>query len=375
MFNNAKKDLFLTEAKTLFKETSNKFITSSMSGSSSKNIYCKSSSDENNPLDVTTNNTYYYIETNSTGNITKFVVWNDSNYLVKQTGDDIKITSLDSVSVGEESLKNIKCSDTDILEKLGVTSKLNGSYTLSTDSSLYSDKSRLSISLKSSSNEYEFDKVKYVVYRKITKASSGNVDNNFVNIKEVTLDNKSENFAFSFIDTDYDNTCSSAEYKIEAYTLGNIKIGEASTDYNYCFVAGTKVKTENGFKNIEDIKVGEKVYSYNLDNNELELKTVINVIVSSTLDTYKMTIGGKVVEMSPRHELYIIDKGWVRAFNVKVGDWMLSSDNEKIEITNIEYVKYDEPIKTYNFTVDGNSNYFVTDIQVLVHNAPSASCD
>ena len=118
MFNNAKKDLFLTEAKTLFKETSNKFITSSMSGSSSKNIYCKSSSDENNPLDVTTNNTYYYIETNSTGNITKFVVWNDSNYIVKQTGDDIKITSLDSVSV-EESLKDIKCSDTNILEKLG----------------------------------------------------------------------------------------------------------------------------------------------------------------------------------------------------------------------------------------------------------------
>ena len=374
MFNNAKKDLFLTEAKTLFKETSNKFITSSMSGNSSKNIYCKSSSDENNPLDVTTNNTYYYIETNSTGNITKFVVWNDSNYIVKQTGDDIKITSLDTVSV-DESFKDIKCSDTNILEKLGVTSKLNGSYTLSTDSGLYSGKSRLSISLKSSSNEYEFDKVKYVVYRKITKASSGNVDNNFVNIKEVTLDNKSENFAFSFIDTDYDNTCSSAEYKIEAYTLSNIKIGETSTDYNYCFVAGTKVKTENGFKNIEDIKVGEKVYSYNLDNNELELKTVINVIVSSTLDTYKMTIGGKVVEMSPRHELYIIDKGWVRAFNVKVGDWMLSSDNEKIEITNIEYIKYDEPIKTYNFTVDGNSNYFVTDIQVLVHNIPSASCD
>ena len=46
---------------------------------------------------------------------------------------------------------------------------------------------------------------------------------------------------------------------------------------------------------------------------------------------------------------------------------------EKIEITNIEYKKYDEPINTYNLTVDGNSNYFVTDIQVLVHNVPSLS--
>lgn len=84
-----------------------------------------------------------------------------------------------------------------------------------------------------------------------------------------------------------------------------------------------------------------------------------------------MTIGNKTIEMSPKHELYIIDKGWVRAYDVKSGDNMLSINGKKIEITNIEYKKYDEPIKTYNLTVEGNSNYFVTDIQVLVHNAGS----
>ncbi len=114
MFNSAKKNLFLTEAKTLFKETSNKFISSSMGDS--KNVYCKSLSDENNPLDVTTSNTYYYIETNSTGKITKFIVWNSSNYLIKKTGDDIKINDLDSVSEGEDSLKEITCAN--VLSKL-----------------------------------------------------------------------------------------------------------------------------------------------------------------------------------------------------------------------------------------------------------------
>ena len=53
---------------------------------------------------------------------------------------------------------------------------------------------------------------------------------------------------------------------------------------------------------------------------------------------------------------------------------MLSINGEKIEITNIEYIKYDKPIQTYNLTVEGNSNYFVTDIQVLVHNMPSTIC-
>ena len=36
-----------------------------------------------------------------------------------------------------------------------------------------------------------------------------------------------------------------------------------------------------------------------------------------------------------------------------------------------EYKKYDSPIDTYNLTIEGNNNYFVTDIQVLVHNAAS----
>ena len=158
-------------------------------------------------------------------------------------------------------------------------------------------------------------------------------------------------------------------YKVEAYTENNLKIGEKEFAHLfYCFVAGTKVKTENGFKNIEDIKIGEKVYSFNLDNNEIELKEVLELIHSSAKDTYKLTIGGKTVEMTSKHQVYIVDKGWTRAYNIKIGDMMLSASGDKVKITNIEHIKYDEPINTYNLAVEDNSNYFVTDIQVLVHN-------
>lgn len=70
-------------------------------------------------------------------------------------------------------------------------------------------------------------------------------------------------------------------YKILAYNTNNGKlIKETIVSENFCFVAGTKVLTENGYKNIEDIKISDKVYSYNLNNNELELKEVINTIIS-----------------------------------------------------------------------------------------------
>ena len=133
----------------------------------------------------------------------------------------------------------------------------------------------------------------------------------------------------------------------------------------------TIIPTPEGEKRIGDLKIGDYVYSFNLDANSLELKKVTNSIISQTLETYIMTIGNKTFEVTPRHQLYIIDKGWTRAYDVKIGDKMLDANGKEIIINNIVNKKYGTPIKTYNLTIEGNNNYFVTDIQVLVHNVGS----
>lgn len=363
MFNNAKKDLFLTEAKNVFKESSSKYITDNMHNSKEGNVYCKSGTDSKNPLDIESSDTYYYIEKDNMGKTVKFVVWNKSGYVTKITGSDIALDSVNGETVSEGTTSNITCEN--VLANLEVEPKLNGTYTITASATYPSSSSTINVSIDSSNITNEFDKVRYILYRK-------NVNEEYIKVNEFVQTNKSENFKLVYQDYGYSDTPFwHLYYKVEAYTDTNLKIGEQEFERAYCFVAGTKVKTENGYKNIEDIKIGEKVYSYNLENNELELKEVIDTIQSSTIDTYKMTIGGKTVEMSPRHQIYIVDKGWTRAYDVKSGDMMLSMSGEKVKITNIEYRKYDTPIKTYNLTVEGNSNYFVTDIQVLVHNAPS----
>lgn len=375
MFTKAKKDLFLTEVKTLYKESANKFISNSMIGSGSQNIYCKSESDNISPLDVTTSDVYYYIEKDSSGVTKKIIVWNSQGFVSKQVGDKVNLNDITLESLDEIDTTGVTCDN--VLTKLNVVPKLSKSYSIVASTSSSTEGVGVNTFIYNASTNPDFDKVKYVIYRKIDKLfKAGGVlesDTEFKKVDEIVQTNKSEDFALKYTDSELDPQYVIVDYRVEAFTEYGIKIGEISTNYTYCFVAGTKVKTENGFKNIEDIKVGEKVYSYNLENNELELKKVLHIIESSTIDTYKMTIGGKTVEMSPKHQIYIIDKGWARAYDVKTGDLMLSSNNEKIEITNIEYIKYDTPIKTYNLTVDGNSNYFVTDIQVLVHNLPSAS--
>ena len=359
MFNKAKKDTFLTEAKNIFKESANKYISDNMHNSNEGNIYCKSETDSKNPLDMDIGDTYYYIEKDNTGKTIKFVVWNSSGYVTKIVGDNVMLNDVTNDNMTESSVRDITCNN--VLTNLEVDNTPKRSYEIVINVNL----AVLNIELKSLDGKFDQDNIKYIIYR-------GTNTGGYQKINEVTQTNKSNNFSFNYNDHGgYYNSSHVTKYKVEAYTKDNKKIAEKEYIFEYCFVAGTKVKTENGYKNIEDIKIGEKVYSYNLDNNELELKEVIDTIRSSTIDTYKMTIGDKTVEMSPRHQIYIIDKGWTRVYDVKSGDMMLSINGEKIKITNIEYKKYDEPIKTYNLTVEGNSNYFVTNIQVLVHNAPS----
>ena len=359
MFNESKEKIFLTESKSVFKEAINQTI---KDRNFSDVIYCKSMNDEVNPLDMSGRDIYYYIKANVNDNTGTIIVWDNERY-AKYKGDKLDPSVLDNAEKITDDIRNATCDN--IAEAVGLVDKISDTYKV-TGSAEYSNL-KMSVSIKvnmENMNDSTIDKVKYFISKKLKDETE------FTEIDTYVATNKSEKFEYSF----EDNTNvmeSGTEYKVIAYTEDGREIDESIFNYDYCFVAGTKVKTENGFKNIEDIKVGEIIYSYNLDNNNLELKKVLDTIKSSTIDTYKVTIGDKEVEMSPKHQIYIIDKGWVRAYNLKVGDKLLDINGKEVSITKIEYKKYDKPIDTYNLTVEGNGNYFVTNIQVLVHNAPS----
>ncbi len=364
MFNDAKKNSFLTEAKTVFNEAGKKYISDSItSPSNNEYIYCKSKTDSLNPLSLSGRGINYYIKTDSNGNVNTVVVWDDERYIAKKDSK-IDATGLTDSKDITDDIKNATC-DT-IAEVVGLVDNIKPEYKV-TGSAIFNDREHLSLSIKMNNmNDSTFSKVKYVISRKLEYEST------YIKINEYVATNKSEGFSYVLLDETSPYSMDT-KYQVVAYTDDNRKIDETIVSYVYCFVAGTKVKTENGFKNIEDIKIGDKVYSYNLNNNSLELKKVLNTIKSNTIDTYKVTIDDKTVEMSPKHQLYIIDKGWTRAYDLKVNDKLLNVNGKQVSITKIEYKKYDSPIDTYNLTIEGNNNYFVTDIQVLVHNAGSRS--
>ena len=79
-----------------------------------------------------------------------------------------------------------------------------------------------------------------------------------------------------------------------------------------CFVAGTKVDTPDGPRNIEDIRPGDKVLS------AAGVDEVVAVSKSEATETIK--ING--IECTLSHP-FMTDRGWVKAQNLEVGDGLL----------------------------------------------------
>ena len=173
-------------------------------------------------------------------------------------------------------------------------------------------------------------------------------------------------------------TTSGGETEADLTSITTNKTVYAKYDEEYeesvCFVAGTKVLTENGLVNIEEVKVGMKVYSYNETTGEVELKTVKQTFINpADKDMTKVTVNGEVIESTSGHEYYEVNKGWTSAKDLQKGDVVLNSNNEEVVVEKVETTVFTgtELNTVYNMEVEDNHNYYVGENNILVHNTGS----
>lgn len=156
-----------------------------------------------------------------------------------------------------------------------------------------------------------------------------------------------------------------------ADAAGNVGAGylEGADKYFECFVAGTPVSTVEGLRNIEDLKVGDIVLTYNLETQKAEEKEIVHTIESEDNVLVNITLeNGEKLQNTPLHPYYISEKGWIEAENLKAGDILLTQENGKVKIAKVEIETLKEPVKVYNIETADNHNYFVGTSKILVHN-------
>ncbi|PYI56314.1 polymorphic toxin-type HINT domain-containing protein [Paenibacillus flagellatus] len=137
-----------------------------------------------------------------------------------------------------------------------------------------------------------------------------------------------------------------------------------------CFTSGTKVLTDEGEKNIEDIEVGDKVLAKDENNpsGELAYKEVTALYRNQRDDIIKLHVGEQIIETTDNHPFWVEGKGWVFAGELQVGDKLQKADESNLTIDKVEFIKLDKPVTVYNFTVADFHTYYVTDIGIWVHN-------
>jgi len=103
------------------------------------------------------------------------------------------------------------------------------------------------------------------------------------------------------------------EFKRDCKTLPKPK----AVIVDECFPAGTGVLTPNGYVNIEEIKVGDKVIS------AVGEDVVYHVGNRITDELCQIKINGQIITTTPDHRFLVSERGWVRAQNLQLNDELL----------------------------------------------------
>ena len=138
-----------------------------------------------------------------------------------------------------------------------------------------------------------------------------------------------------------------------------------------CFIKGTLLLTPDGYKRIEDFKVGDRILS--ADENDPECKVAAQY-VEDVFERFglitRVHLAGQQICLTPDHPVFVPGRGWVQAGELVSGNRVLSHDGQLVAV---DYVEADDRLHTlYNLSITEFHTFFVGDAHwgftVWVHN-------
>ena len=135
-----------------------------------------------------------------------------------------------------------------------------------------------------------------------------------------------------------------------------------------CFTEDTLVLTEDGLVEIDEIEVGDFVWSEDPETGDITLKEVEATFINKTDTLVFINVDGETIKTTEGHLFYVEGIGWIPASMLQEGDSLSLEDGRKVPVQSIKIVDYNYYIFVYNFEVEDFHTYYVSDISVLTHN-------
>jgi Pretoxin HINT domain len=134
-----------------------------------------------------------------------------------------------------------------------------------------------------------------------------------------------------------------------------------------CFPAGTPVAVAEGYRNIEELNVGDLVWSWQEETGNLALKPVTQTMRREADALVELQIGADALRATPEHPFWA-NGAWKMAGELAVGDELMRSDGLVMPVRTVVH-HTEESASVYNVEVADWHTYLVSWWMFVVHNA------
>ena len=132
------------------------------------------------------------------------------------------------------------------------------------------------------------------------------------------------------------------------------------------FLAGTLVKTEDGYRSIEHLAVGDSVISFDFDGKSCQSK-IVQISKKTIKGFVALQIGEKTVCAGPDQKFFLPEKGdWIKAKNIALSNRFLIKSQEVSSALEIKFCN--QTTDVYSISLDEHHNFCITESDILVHN-------
>lgn len=139
----------------------------------------------------------------------------------------------------------------------------------------------------------------------------------------------------------------------------------AAETFGGCFVAGTRVVTENGELPIEQIRVGMRVLSRDVETEELRFAPVVQTFVKHDKAIVRLALEGESLGVTLEHPFWVDGRGWTKAEDLSPGDVLATATGATL-VRSLSLERETQDV--YNFEVEDTHTYFVGAHAAWVHN-------